>query len=93
MANNLHISYDLYVPNQNYEKVIAAIKTLGSWAKIHKSFWYVKSSYTASQARDRVWLAMDANDSLYVVDATNNEAAFQNVSGEVSEFIKEEWPG
>ena len=26
MSNNLHISYDLYVPGQNYEKVAVAIK-------------------------------------------------------------------
>jgi hypothetical protein len=91
MANNLHISYDLYAPGQNYEKVIAAIKELGSWAKIHKSYWYVNSSYTASQACSHVWAVMDANDSLYVVDASNNTAAWQNLTDEVSNFIKDWW--
>lgn len=91
MANNLHISYDLYSPGQSYDKVIAAIKELGGWAKIHKSFWYVKSSYSAAQARDHVGKAMDANDSLYVVDSTNNDAAWRNVSTEVSDFIIGRW--
>ena len=91
MARNLHISYDLYNPGQNYEKVIATIKTLGSWAKIHKSYWFVDSSLTAEQARDRLWAAMDANDSLYVVDATNNEAAWQNISQEAANFIRDKW--
>lgn len=91
MGKNLHISYDLYAPGQNYEKIADAIKELGNWAKVHKSFWYVNSTYSAEQACNHVWRAMDANDSLYVVDSTNNEAAWQNLSKEVSDFIKERW--
>ena len=91
MANNLIVSYDLYNPGQDYSKVIEAIQNLGSWAKIHKSVWYVNSSYTASQAADKVWAVMDRNDSLFVVDATNNSAAWQNLSDEVSNHIKDQW--
>lgn len=91
MANNLHISYDLYAPGQNYEKVIAKIKELGSWAKIHKSFWYVNSSYTASQAVDYVKPALDQNDKIYVVDATNNAAAWNSLPDNVAEHIKDQW--
>jgi hypothetical protein len=91
MANNLFISYDLYHPGQNYEEVIEEIKSLGNWAKVQKSFWYVNSHYTASQARDKVWAKMDGNDSLLVVDATNNSAAWQNLSEEVSRYIQEHW--
>ena len=91
MANNLFVSYDLNNPGQGYEKVIEAIKSLGSWARVHKSFWYVKSQYTASQAVDIVWKSMDKNDTLLVVDATNNNASWQNVSNEASDFIKTQW--
>jgi hypothetical protein len=91
MANNLFVSYDLYNPGQNYEKVAEAIKSLGNWAKVQKSFWYVNSNYTASRAVDIVWAAMDTNDSLIVVDATNNNAAWRGLSTEVSDFIKDKW--
>ncbi|WP_204377165.1 CRISPR-associated protein Cas2 [Xanthomonas nasturtii] len=91
MANNLIVSYDLYSPGQDYSKVIEAIKALGSWAKVHKSVWYVNSSYTATQAADKVWEAMDRNDSLFVVDATSNNAAWQNLSDEVSNHVKDQW--
>ncbi|MBE0562092.1 MAG: hypothetical protein IH622_14920 [Ochrobactrum anthropi] len=91
MANNLHISYDLMDPGQNYDAVIKAIKGLGSWAKVHKSFWYVNSKHSAGEARDIVWRAMDRNDKLYVVDATNNVAAWQNLSDEVSDHIRDQW--
>lgn len=91
MANNLHISYDLHRPEKNYAAVIAKVKTLGNWAKIHKSVWYVNSAHTAAQARDVVWSAMDSDDSLYVVDATNNVAAWQNIDEVVAAYIKDHW--
>lgn len=91
MANNLHISYDLHQPDKNYAAVIAKIKTLGNWAKIHYSYWYVNSSHTAAEACNAVWQAMDSDDSLYVVDATNNSASWQNISAEASAFIQDKW--
>jgi hypothetical protein len=91
MANNLHISYDLKEPGKNYDRVIKAIKELGSWAKVHYSFWYVKSDYTAAQVRDVLARVIDSNDTVYVVDATNNDAAWQNLSPEASKFIRERW--
>lgn len=91
MANNLQISYDLHKPDKNYDVVIAKIKTLGNWAKIHYSYWYVNSHYTAADACAAVWQVMDSNDSLYVVDATNNAAAWQNISSEASAYILSQW--
>lgn len=91
MGNNLHISYDLNVPGQNYDAVIAKIKTLGAWAKIHKSFWYVNSHLTAQQAALEVWSVMDQSDTVYVADTTNNNASWFNLSDEVAEHIKQNW--
>jgi hypothetical protein len=91
VANNLHISYDLNQPGQNYEKVIERIKTLGSWAKVHKSFWYVDSNLSASEACAKVWEVMDSSDTVYVVDSTNNNASWQNLSQTVSDHIKKHW--
>jgi hypothetical protein len=34
---------------------------------------------------------MDRNDSIFVVDATDNDAAWQNLSNEVSNHIKDQW--
>ena len=89
--NNLFISYDLNQPGQRYNEISEAIKSLGSWARVHKSFWYVKSTHTASQAANIVWKVMDNNDTLIVVDSTNNNAAWHNVSDEVSNHIQNKW--
>lgn len=93
MANNLHISYDLITPGQNYEAVIARIKELGptTWAKIHKSYWYVDSIYTPSQAVDHIKQSLDANDQVYVVDATNNVAAWNSLPQDVANLIQDRW--
>lgn len=91
MANNLFISYDLYKPGQNYEAVISEIKTLGNWASIHKSLWYVDSPLTAQEAEQRLWAKMDSNDKLIVIDASHNQAAWNNLPDNVSQFIKDHW--
>lgn len=91
MANNLHISYDLKNPGQSYDRVISKIKSLGSWAKIHYSFWYVRTELTASQARDQIVSVLDQNDTVYVVDSNSNEAAWNGINSEVSEFVQQHW--
>jgi len=91
MANNLHISYDLINPGQNYETLINRIKQLGGWAKIHMSYWYVNSSYTSAQAVDFLTPVLDSNDKVYVVDATNNVASWSNLPGDVAKHIQDSW--
>ena len=91
MANNLFISYDLYKTGQDYEKVETAIKSLGNWAKLQLSHWYVKSNFSAQQAADHIWKSMDGNDKLLVVDATNNTAYWYNLNKEVSDHLVQQW--
>lgn len=92
MANNLHISYELNQQGQNYDGVIEKMKSLGSWAKIHNSYWHVNCPLSAQQVVDSIWPSMNLDGTLYVVDASNNVAAWKNISAEVSEHIKGQWP-
>lgn len=92
--NNLVISYDLHQPLKNYDAVINAIKRLsGKWAKAHFSVFYVKANMTAAQARDALLPYIDKDDSLFVVDATNDACAWQNISDVAAQYIKANWPG
>jgi hypothetical protein len=91
MANNLFVSYDLHAPDKNYNAVIAAIKNLGDWAKVHYSLWYVKSNLSAEEACTRVWASMDANDRLIVINTTGNAAAWRNLPSDVAQFIRDNW--
>ncbi len=91
MANNLIISYDLRKPGRNYNPVYEAIKSLGRWAIVVESTWYVDSSYSAKQAFDIVFAKCDNNDALFVVDASHNSAVWQNLPSDVDTLIKKHW--
>lgn len=90
-SHNLFVSYDLNKSGQDYDSVINAIKSLGAWAKVQKSLWYVKSQLEASKAAELVYRSMDQNDSLIVVDATDSNACWYNISKEASEHIRKHW--
>jgi hypothetical protein len=85
------VSYDLHAPDKNYDAVIAAIKSFGSWAKVHKSFWYVNTSKSLDEVYSRVRAAMDNNDSLMVIDIANKNAKWFNVSPEASKYMQDHW--
>jgi hypothetical protein len=91
MANNLFISYDLMNPGQNYEKVTTAIKSLGTASKLLLSLWYVKSNYTAEQARDAIGRAADPNDKILVIDVTNKTAYPRNIDAAAWKVVLDNW--
>ncbi|EFH7177101.1 MULTISPECIES: hypothetical protein [Enterobacter] len=90
MANNLFITYDL-IKTKDYPAVHKAIQSLGPWAKVTESNWYVNSTCTATEAAKKVRSAMDGDDKLIVVDATNNTFAAYNLSDAVVNQLKTEW--
>ena len=91
MANNLIISCELLSPQSNYNTVLETIKSLGHWAKFHKSVWYVDTKLTAEEAASRVSGALTPQDSLFVVDASGNSAAWRNINNEVGNGISALW--
>jgi len=91
MANNIVVSYDLKTPGQNYKAVADKIKELGGWAKVNESFWYVDSTFSATEARDHIRTALDANDSLFVLSASSGQAAWHNLSDQVGRYVRDHW--
>jgi hypothetical protein len=76
---------------KNYDRVIAAVKNLGTWAHVQKSLWYISTSMTSEMAAAHVWAAMDGDDSLIVVDASNNDAYWYNLKPDVGPFLQSHW--
>ncbi len=91
MSSNIFISYDLHQPVRNYERVIHAIKTCGTWAHVQKSLWYVSGSLTMEQVFLRLSTAIDIDDSLIVIDASTNDAKWTGVNPEVARLIQGTW--
>lgn len=90
MANFI-ISYDLNKQGKNYDDLIKAIQQFPGWAKIQKSVWYVKANLTVQQVFNILREHMDDNDSLFVVDSTNNVAAWYGLSIKASDYIQHNW--
>jgi hypothetical protein len=91
MANNIFISYDLKSPGQDYSKIISEIKTMGSWAKVLESLWFVSTNLSTSDVVSKLKTKIDYNDSIIVIDAKNNNASWNNLNNETANFIKSKW--
>jgi hypothetical protein len=91
MSSNFLISYDLHKPGQNYDAINKKIISLGGWAKIHQTYWYVKSSLSIEKIAEIVFSAMDKNDTLCVTDASSNEMIWHNLNPDVSTYIQKNW--
>lgn len=61
------ISYDLRKSGRNYESLYVAIKSYGTWWHQTGSVWFVVTSDTAANIRDRLNEQLDSNDKLFVI--------------------------
>ncbi len=86
------VAYDLKKPNnspEQYEKVEAAIKSLGGWAHIEKSVWLVSTqTLTVSQVRDSVFKSMITSDKLFVARLAGDWGSYY-MDPEVVKWLKE----
>lgn len=88
MANSLFISCELQRPDKNYDRIVAAIESVGHpWTQVQFTLWYLKTTLSAGQIRDRIKPALDKNDQLIVIDATNNRMASINLRTDASKQL------
>lgn len=80
------IEYDLRSPGRNYDELYKAIKSYGVWAHITESTWFIKTSESYVQVRDKLLAHMDGNDRIFVA-ALTGVAAWSNVLCD-SEYLK-----
>jgi hypothetical protein len=73
------VSYDLNVPGQKYNELIAYLKTLDSF-HAQKSMWFVNSASTPIQVRTALERFLDANDKLFVSVMIKNGWAYYNMN-------------
>ena len=91
MANHLFISCELDRPEKNYDRVEAAIKSVGdAWFKTQFTLWHLKTAQSARQVCDLLLPALDKNDRLIVIDATNDKAAWSNLDADASRRLRDQ---
>ncbi len=83
------ISYDLRKPDQNYDALIDAIKSYGTYCKINKSDWLVQTSDKCSDIRDYLKKFIDSNDTLFVAELSDKSGwwASYNLRKEAVEWL------
>jgi hypothetical protein len=54
--------------SEDYERLIAKIKTFGAWANVHHSVFLVETSSTPARVRDTLTPYVDKNDKLFVIE-------------------------
>ncbi len=90
MTNNLFISCAFSRPERTYDKMASAVETLGAaWVEVQFGLWHVKSDQTANEIRDRLKPALDVNDQLVVIDASNCRTAWINLNKEASGKLRD----
>lgn len=82
-----HISYDLNAPGKAYTTLIEVIKSLGTWCHPVDSTWYVVSSLTASEIRDKLITAIDESDQV-IVTVARAPGAWYGLSNDVSSWLQ-----
>lgn len=81
------ISYDLRIPGQNYETLIARIKEYGKWARLGGSAYIIITERTAVEIRDYLIQPLDSNDKLFV-GTLNAPAAWNGLPEDVSNWLR-----
>ena len=80
------IEYDLRHPGRNYDALYNAIKNYGTWARITESTWFINTTETCVQVRDKLSKQMDSNDRIFVGELSG-VAAWKNTICE-SRYLK-----
>lgn len=72
------ISYDLYAPNQQYEKLHELIAQVSenNYCNSLKSTYIIKSDKTANDIRNFLSKALDKNDYIFVSEIASNYSGF-----------------
>ena len=82
------INYDLR-KQRNYEALYDRLKAYGEWCHPLESCWVIATQQSATQIRDNLAKAMDADDGL-LVTRLQGEAAWRNLGDDVSNWLKQQ---
>ncbi len=61
-----NISYDLHRPEQEYDKLYKAIKSLGDYRRPLLSLWFVATTSTSKTIYESLKPHLDTNDKIYI---------------------------
>lgn len=81
------VVYDLHRSGQNYDDLIEAIKSYGTWCHLQQSVWVIVTQESSVTIRDKLCKHLDSNDKLFVAKL-EGEGAWIGHGDKVSEWLK-----
>lgn len=88
LMSTFMVGYDLNKPAQNYEDLIAALKSYSRWWHYLDSTWLVVANSNAVAVRDHLKQFVDSNDELLVIDVSGDHAAWWGFEQNASEWLR-----
>jgi len=86
----LHVvTYDLRKPGRNYDGLIDHLQSYAGWWHCLESMWFVESTLTAAELRDKIRTFVDANDGVLVMDVRTRSWATLGLSNQCNTWLKE----
>lgn len=88
------ITYDLRRPGRNYDTLIEAIKSYGTWWHQTESVWFIVSYQNAADIRNNLMKHIDGNDLLFVIALRREWAAIgfkENEYSWLKSIPQEKW--
>ncbi|GAA4798760.1 hypothetical protein [Rothia endophytica] len=82
------VNYDLNKTGQNYEALIAYLKSHNGWAKPLKSSFFVNTSLSAAELRTEIKKYIDTNDDVVVVNVDGQSWATYGLSEKLNTWLK-----
>jgi hypothetical protein len=86
MTRTIQIHYCLKSPNGNYEAISNYIKGFGTWAHVHESLWFARTSKSVGTVRNELNQIVRVGDRVVVLDVTGDSWA-TNFSDEITEWM------
>jgi hypothetical protein len=82
------VGYDLRTPGRNYDGLIEYLKGLGGWWHCLDSTWFVKTTMTASELRDKINTFVDRNDLVLVMNVATRDWATTGMSKDCNDWLR-----
>ena len=86
------VAYDKH-PGRDYAELLAALRAYRTYWNHLDSFWLINTDEAAEQIRDALWILMDSNDELLVMDISVTAAAWEGINDSGSKWLEKYFTG
>ena len=91
MPNNLIVHFSNTITEEKNEEISKELKRLGNATPITQQCWFLNLPYTPEQLTKHLSQFFTDSDTLFVADATNDQAFWFNIEDKKATRIRQHW--